>query len=143
MDFEWIEDQKGLDWSDLVQLYKAAPLGDRSAQHLQLSFSNSMFSVFVYFDDHLIGAGRVLADGVDSAYICDVAVHPAFQGKGLGTQIVSRLIAQSSGHRKILLYSIPGKEHFYRKLGFRRMTTAMAIFNDPVSAEERGLIGPE
>lgn len=142
MDFEWIHGQENVNWEDLSALYKAAPLGDRTAQHLRLAFSNSMFHCFVYYDHKLVGAGRVLADGIDCAYICDVAVHPAFQGRGLGKQIVSALIAKSTGHRKILLYSVPGKERFYRKLGFRRMTTAMAIFDDPVSAEARGLIDP-
>lgn len=53
---------------------------------------------------------------------------------------MSKLIAQSSNHRKIILYSVPGKETFYRKLGFRRMTTAMAIFQDPEKAVLQGYI---
>jgi len=49
----------------------------------------------------------------------------------------------SSGHRKIILYSVPGKEPFRKRLqaafGFRRMTTAMAIFEDPETAFAEGL----
>jgi hypothetical protein len=59
---------------------------------------------------------------------------------GLGKQIVSKLIALSSGHKKIILYSVPGKEPFYKKLGFRRMRTAMAIFQNQALAHERGFI---
>jgi hypothetical protein len=33
---------------------------------------------------------------------------------------------------------VPGKEGFYRKLGFLRMLTAMAIFENPAQAIERG-----
>jgi len=33
-----------------------------------------------------------------------------------------------------------GKEGFYRKFGFGRMTTAMAIFEDQALAMERGYI---
>jgi hypothetical protein len=46
----------------------------------------------------------------------------------------------SRGHRKIILYAVPGKEPFYRKLGFRRMTTAMAIFENQAQAFERGYL---
>jgi hypothetical protein len=46
----------------------------------------------------------------------------------------------SRGHPKIILYSVPGKEPFYRKLGFKRMNTAMAIFDDQALALERGYV---
>ncbi|GIK58269.1 MAG: hypothetical protein BroJett015_39320 [Chloroflexota bacterium] len=88
----------------------------------------------------MIGAGRALADGVDCSYICDVAVHPDYQGQGIGKAIVSRLMELSQGHRKIILYAAPGKEPFYRKLGFRRMKTAMAIFQNQAHALEQGLV---
>jgi predicted acetyltransferase len=87
-----------------------------------------------------VGVGRALADGIDCSYICDVAVLPSHQGTGLGKEIITNLIRLSAGHKKIILYAVPGKEAFYRKFGFKRMTTAMAIFEDQVAAIERGLI---
>jgi predicted acetyltransferase len=87
-----------------------------------------------------VGVGRALADGIDCSYICDVAVLPSHQGTGLGKEIITNLIRLSAGHKKIILYAVPGKEAFYRKFGFKRMTTAMAIFEDQVAASERGLI---
>ena len=48
--------------------------------------------------------------------------------------------ARSRGHRKIILYAVPGKEPFYQRLGFKRMTTAMAIFEDEVGALKDGYI---
>jgi ribosomal protein S18 acetylase RimI-like enzyme len=81
-----------------------------------------------------------LADGRDCSYICDIAVHPAQQGRGLGKQIVARLVRLSASHRKIILYAVPGKETFYEGFGFRRMATAMAIFDDPAKACARGYL---
>lgn len=99
-----------------------------------------MFKCLVFDAGRLVGAGRAMADGLDCSYICDVAVHPSHQGIGLGKQIVSRLVELSHGHRKIILYAVAGKEPFYEKLGFRRMKTAMAIFENQPQALERGLI---
>ena len=85
-------------------------------------------------------SGRALSDGIDCSYICDVAVHPNFQGRNLGKAIIEKLISDSRGHKKIILYANPGKEAFYGKLGFHRMNTAMAIFADHRRALNLGLI---
>jgi hypothetical protein len=134
---QWLFEQSSVDWIELSNLYRIAPLGDKKPGELKLAFSNSMYKCFVFDDGHLIGAGRAMADGVDCSYLCDVAVHPDFQGQGLGKAIVGKLIELSAGHRKIILYANPGKEGFYKKLGFRRMRTAMAIFRGSRSSDQR------
>jgi ribosomal protein S18 acetylase RimI-like enzyme len=141
MALSWKDSLADVDWDELSAMYKAAPLGNKSPQWLRTAFSNSMFRWFAYDGERLVGAGRALADGVDCSYICDVAILPSHQGQGLGKEIITRLVAQSRGHRKIILYSVPGKEAFYRKMGFRRMTTAMAIFEDEDAALRNGYVG--
>jgi ribosomal protein S18 acetylase RimI-like enzyme len=140
MVFVWSYSIDTLDWQELCDLYRAAPLGNKSAENLKIAFANSMFKCFVYDDGKLVGAGRALADGIDCSYICDVALLPSYQGHGLGKQIVSYLMEQSNGHKKIILYSVPGKETFYEKFGFKRMLTAMAIFENPIDAMARGYL---
>ena len=140
MQLEWKESLNSVDWNELSALYRAAPLGEKSPSDLERVFSNSMFRFFVYDSGRLVGVGRALADGVDCSYICDVAVLPTHQGNGLGKAIVKKLVALSAGHRKIILYAVPGKESLYRKLGFMRMTTAMAIFQNQPLALEWGLV---
>ena len=140
MTLEWRHSLEGIDWEELSRLYQAAPLGNKQPDGLKLVFSNSMFKCFAYDDSRLVGVGRAMADGLDCSYICDVAVHPSHQGTGLGKEIVSRLVDLSAGHRKIILYAVAGKEPFYKKFGFRRMKTAMAIFENQAQAAERGLI---
>ena len=136
----WSHSIEGLDWEELSQLYLAAPLGHKKPDDLKIAFSNSMFTCFAFDAGRLVGAGRVLADGADCAYICDMAVHPDHQGTGIGTAILTDLVNRSRGHKKIILYAVPGKEPFYRKHGFMRMTTAMAIFENQASALEDGLV---
>jgi ribosomal protein S18 acetylase RimI-like enzyme len=137
---QWILDDAHVDWHALSALYRVAPLGDKSADHLKQVYANSMFKCFVFDGGRLAGAGRAVADGRDTSYICDIAVHPDFQNRGLGKALVEKLKDLSAGHRKIILYANPGKEGFYEKLGFRRMRTAMAIFRDRDRAVRTGLI---
>lgn len=140
MKLEWKYSSERILWEELSSLYRVAPLGDKSPRNLETAYSNSMFKCFVFDSEKLVGAGRALADGIDCSYICDVAVLPSYQGLGVGKAIVSRLVEFSKGHKKIILYTYPGKESFYRKLGFKRMATAMAIFENQAQALERGLI---
>lgn len=140
MALEWTYSSEHVDWDELSRLYLAAPLGQEAPSDLRVAFSNSMFTCFAYDSGRLIAVGRAVADGRDCSYISSVAVHPDYQGKGIGREVVSRLITLSKGHKKIILYAAPGKEPFYRKLGFKRMATAMAIFQDQSRALEDGLL---
>jgi ribosomal protein S18 acetylase RimI-like enzyme len=137
---QWSSTTDSVDWSALSEMYRLAPLGNKSPDWLQTAFTNSMFKFFAREDGAVIAAGRAVADGVDCSYLCDIAVHPSHQGRGLGREVIERLVTASQGHRKIILYSVPGKEDFYRRFGFRRMTTAMAIFENPEQAAANGYI---
>ncbi len=140
MELNWYFEQTHIHWDELSNLYRIAPLGIKPPDDLKLVFSNSKFKCFVYDGGLLIGAGRGLADGKDCSYLCDIAVHPDYQGLGLGKEIVQNLVRLSEGHRKIILYANPGKEGFYAKIGFKKMNTAMAIFQNEDEMMAKGTI---
>lgn len=122
-----------IDWAELVRIFEGAPLGRREPVKLEKAFRNSLYKCFVHSEEVLIGAGRAISDGVTYAIVFDVVVRADFQGQGVGTAIVNWLIESSRKDEipKVLLYSVPGKEGFYKKLGFRHMKTAMGIFTNP------------
>ncbi|MET9358976.1 GNAT family N-acetyltransferase [Streptomyces sp. NPDC006617] len=139
----WVHRLDEVDLDELSRLYRLAPLGNKPPETLTTVFGNSRYACFVYAGDVLVGAGRALADGVDCAYIADVAVHPEHQGRGLGSDIIRKLVELAAGHKKIILYAAPGTEAFYRGLGFLHMNTAMGIWSDPQRAVDIGLLSPE
>ena len=143
MTLTWTYSTENVDWEELSALYLVAPLGQKDPGDLRVAFGNSMFKCFVYDAGKLVAAGRALADGRDCSYICDVAVLPGHQGLGLGRALVSKLVEFSKEHKKIILYAAKGKEPFYKKLGFKRMTTAMAIFKNEAQALQNGVIANE
>ena len=143
MTIVWTDTLDTVDWNELSDLYRKAPLGEKSPERLKTVFANSMFRRFAYEDGVLVAAGRALADGLDCSYICDVAILPSHQGRGLGNDLIGQLVELSRGHAKIILYAVPGKEAFYARHGFKRMTTAMAIFQDPAPATARGYLAQD
>ncbi len=125
----------------LFTLYEQVPLGRaKTLSDIACSFAGSRY-VWTAWDEHvLVAAGRMVADGVDLAYLCDLAVLPSYRKKGIGSEIVRRLIAEAEHHEKILLYTSPDHSYFYQRAGFKKMTTAMARFKNERHAMEIGVI---
>ena len=90
-------------------------------------------------DSQLIGFGRAISDGAYQAAVYDIAVVPEFQKMNIGRTIMEKLLERLSGCN-VILYAMPGKEEFYRKLGLRKMKTGMALFRNPERMKKRGFI---
>ncbi len=140
MDYTISESIENVNWQELVTVFELAPLGPRTEENISTVFSNSMFRCFLYDNDRLIGAARALYDGADCAVICDAVVLPQYQGKGCGSKMINFLLTKVKGCGKTILYTVPGKEDFYKKFGFRKMKTAMAVFSNQDRAKKYGLI---
>ena len=132
-------DTQGVDWAEVCNVIRLAPLWSPDPVKFQRACARSAAVAFAYEGERLIGVGRGISDGEYSAYVCDVAVLPEFQGKGVGTKIVQSLLDRLPVGT-VMLFAAPGKEGFYEKFAFRRMKTAMARFADPQRMRERGLI---
>ena len=126
---QWVFEQGAVNFRELAELYRVT-LGEKNPDDLRVAFTNSRFNVFAYDGGRLVGAGRAIADGVDCAYLCDVAIHPDHQGRGLGRELMTQMRRLTEGHRKLILCAASGKEGFYRRLGFAPLPSAMAIFTD-------------
>ena len=98
-------------WNDEYQLTK---------DELETAIKNSWYLVSAYEGPDLIGFGRILSDGKHHAFIVDLIVHPKFQGRGVGGNIIEMLIDKCKKHsiRDIQLFSAKKKTKFYEKYGF-------------------------
>lgn len=54
----------------------------------------------------------------DGYYIHEISIAEAFQGKGIGQEIIEQFI--DGGHTPVLLYSLADAEGFWERLGFKR-----------------------
>jgi GNAT superfamily N-acetyltransferase len=90
------------------------------ADELEKALRNSWLTVAAYEGDVLVGFGRVVSDLVLHAMIYDMIILPAYQGKGIGTLILRRLVdrCHEYGINDIQLFCAKGKRQFYEKNGF-------------------------
>lgn len=111
---------------DLVGWKKA------SDRLLKISLENSMTVKYV-LDDKTVGMARLVTDFGYAGLIMDVVVIPEYQGMGIGTKMINRLLQRVNdrlepGEEVMLqLLAAPGKVDFYKKFGFKvKLTTAEA-----------------
>lgn len=90
------------------------------ADRLAASLPHAWYALCARRDGRIVGTGLVLSDGVLHALIVDVIVLPEMRGRGVGTEIMKRLVARcrEAGVLQIQLFSARGKRGFYEGLGF-------------------------
>jgi ribosomal protein S18 acetylase RimI-like enzyme len=130
---------EGVDWVELASVFERAPLGTRLPEKLAIRFRNSYAVCFAYDGDRLIGAARAISDGDEHAAVYDVILLPEYQGQGVGRLIMEDLMARLDVPT-VILFAVPGKEGFYQKLGFSKMTTAMGRFPNADIMRKHGYI---
>ena len=77
-----------------------------------------------YDGERLVGFLAVVSNGATDAYIQDVIVHPDYQRKGVGTELMNRAIARLKSDQIYMISVIYGEESlrpFYEKFGFTTM----------------------
>ncbi len=91
-----------------------------TADRLAATLPHAWYAVCARRGDQIAGAGLVLSDGVLHALIVDVILLPEMRGRGIGMEIMRRLIARcrSAGVLQVQLFSARGKRAFYERLGF-------------------------
>ena len=127
-----------VDWKLVSETLRRVGMEYHEPDVHRRAFQNSHTTVFVYQADQLIGFGRAISDGMYQAAVYDVAVVPEFQRQGIGTTIMNTIVASLS-QCNFILYAAPGREEFYRKLGWRKMKTGMAYFKDAEEKARKGL----
>jgi N-acetylglutamate synthase-like GNAT family acetyltransferase len=126
-----------VDWNAISELLKQTGMASFAPEIHQKIFEASYAVAFAYDGGQLIGCGRALSDGIYQAALYDIAVLPKYQKKNVGRNLVEAILART-GHCNVILYASPGKEGFYRKLGFRAMKTGMARFTRAEIMAEKG-----
>lgn len=139
MSIELRFDTKNVDWQKASRIYELAPLGVREPDLLQKTFENSDLICFAWDGNELVGVARALSDGYVQSVIYDLCMLPEHQGCGLGKQMMQAMMARLKT-RNIVLWAVPGKEGFYKKLGFHSMLTALAQVQNPQEQAAKGYI---
>ncbi|MCH5193873.1 MAG: GNAT family N-acetyltransferase [Oscillospiraceae bacterium] len=117
--------------SDVVELYKALEwygLNGYTDYDIDRANKNSFYSVYAYDGETLVGLGRVASDGRIAAIMSGICVRPDYRKRGIGEQIVTRLVyfCQSGDNRlDVQLFCEDSLIPWYERQGFERKDRGM------------------
>ncbi|MDR3682067.1 MAG: GNAT family N-acetyltransferase [Flavipsychrobacter sp.] len=121
-----------IDWPQLFDLYDIVGLvagygRKKDYVKIRTAFEHSYKVVTAWNNDNLVGAVRMLSDGICYGMIFDVGVLPEYQKLGIGRGLVTELQKENQ-HLCIHLTSTFRNEEFYKILGFKAHKTAFAKY---------------
>ncbi|UXV31105.1 GNAT family N-acetyltransferase [Mammaliicoccus sciuri] len=112
----------------IKEVYESVCWLGHDNEKIEKIFLNSSHVVIVKNYDEVIALARALTDGVFNAAIYDVVVKKTYQQKGISRKMIEILLEDLKEISCIHLISTTGNEELYRKLGFKKLKTGMAIY---------------
>ena len=115
---------RAIDLIELEQLCDAVGWSRRPLRRVRKALQHSLLCVGLWRHDsrlpRLVGFARCTGDGVVDATVWDVAVHPLYQGAGLGKQLMAFVLErlQQMQVERVSLFADPGVVEFYSAQGW-------------------------
>jgi len=109
-----------IDLDQLAELLRSAGWNERADDRslLERQVSGARYVISAWDGPRLVGFVRAISDGATNAYVSTVVVLPGYQGRGVGREMMTRLLAGKDGIRFVLHAARPEVKGFYEKLGF-------------------------
>ena len=99
------EFQKDIPRDQVIALYKSVEWSSAEKPDLLLKALRNSHTVVTAWDgERLVGLGNAISDGHLVVYYPHLSVHPEYQGKGIGTEIVKLMQKKYHGFHQQIYY---------------------------------------
>jgi len=118
----FISDDKSLLQIDQIQsmLNRCYWAEKRSRETIELSVSNSLcFGAYLCSTGEQVAFARVISDFASTWYLCDVVVREDYRGRGIGTELVGRIVGDDRLRNLRGILASRDAKSMYEKHGFR------------------------
>lgn len=116
--------ENGLSYEEYIALRDSVGWYNLAEEQVSKSIKNSIYDIVVEDNGQAIAMGRLIGDGI-YFLIADIVVKPEYQGKGVGSKVIDKLLSYVDtntpigGRSSVQLIAEKGKEEFYIKKGFK------------------------
>lgn len=114
-------DVSGLTEDDLAGFFVGWPTPPSPAQHRAV-LHGSYRVVIARSGTEVAGFVNMISDGVLTAFIPWLEVRPEFQGQGVGTELMRRIVAEAAHLYSVDLTCDESLRPYYERLGMAELT---------------------
>ncbi|WP_434445666.1 GNAT family N-acetyltransferase [Lentzea sp. E54] len=114
-------DLSGLTEDDLAGFFVGWPTPPSPAQHLAV-LRGSYRVVIARSGAEVAGFVNMISDGVLTAFVPWLEVRPQFQGQGVGTELMRRIVAEAAHLYSVDLTCDESLRPYYERLGMAALT---------------------
>jgi ribosomal protein S18 acetylase RimI-like enzyme len=125
---EYAESVGGIEAGQLEGFFVDWPTPPSPERHLELLLGSDHV-VLARDGERVVGFVTAISDGVLSAYVPLLEVLPSYQGEGIGSELMRRLLARLEHLYMVDLCCDADLEPFYRRLGLKALERGMGIRN--------------
>jgi ribosomal protein S18 acetylase RimI-like enzyme len=125
---EYAESVGGIEAEQLEGFFVDWPTPPSPERHLELLLGSDHV-VLARDGERVVGFVTAISDGVLSAYVPLLEVLPSYQGEGIGSELMRRLLARLEHLYMVDLCCDADLEPFYRRLGLKALERGMGIRN--------------
>jgi N-acetylglutamate synthase-like GNAT family acetyltransferase len=109
-----------IDVSAVSRLMALVGMRERKRADMRRAILASSDFIVAYLGGELVGFGRMISDRTYYGSIWDVAVRPDLQKRGIGTEIIKRLLKRAEKRKLYMVGLFTGSHNrsFYEQCGF-------------------------
>lgn len=106
---------------EFIDVLRRSTLGERrpidDIDRIRAMIANSDLLVTARADGLLVGISRAVTDFSFCTYLSDLAVDVAFQGQGIGRELLKQTHAAAGLQTRLILLAAPAAETYYPHIG--------------------------
>lgn len=120
MTVEYVDNVDRLTAEQLAGYFAGWPTHPDLARHLEILRGSA--KVWLAMDGaRCVGFVNAISDGGFAAFVPLLEVRPEYRGRGIGAELVRRMLASLDGHYSIDVVCDDDVVGFYERLGFTRL----------------------
>lgn len=120
-----------IDLDEMIDVYVDSTLGERrpveDRDRMARMLEEANLVITARDGETMVGVSRSVTDWVYCTYLSDLAVRSAYQGQGIGKELV-RLTRQATPQASVILLAAPKAVDYYPKIGMTRHDSAWVLW---------------